>query len=62
MSAGIDKTVPLKDVGASIVSDWLAATSFVSTIFSKSVLFKIFSGKKDPTAVIEALIFFKLVI
>ncbi len=37
-------------------------SSFVSTIFSKSALFKVFSGKKDPTAVIEALIFFKLVI
>jgi hypothetical protein len=37
-------------------------SSLVSTIFSKSALFKIFSGKKDPTAVIEALIFFKLVI
>ena len=32
MSAGIDKTVPLKVEGASIVTDWLAVTSFVSTI------------------------------
>ena len=36
-------------------------SSLVSTIVSKSLLFKIFSGKKEPTAVIEALIFFKIV-